>query len=63
MVIAGATEHGLPSEYIEWLRTFEAQADVNTDRRSERESLLFGDLALDRFQLEMPIRQAAVNKV
>ena len=63
MVIAGATEHGLPAEYIEWLRTFEAQADANTDRRAERESLLFGDLALDRFQLEMPIRQAAVSEV
>jgi hypothetical protein len=55
MVIVGATEHG-PSEYIEWLRTFEAQADANTDRRTARESLLFGDIALDRFQLEMPIR-------
>ena len=63
MVITGATEHGLPSEYIEWLRTFEAQADANTDRRTARESLLFGDIALDRFQLEMPIRQAVVNKV
>jgi cation transport regulator ChaC len=63
MVIAGATEHGLPAEYIEWLRTFEAQADANTDRRAEREAMLFGNLALDRFQVEMPIRQAAVNEV
>lgn len=63
MVIAGATEHGLSAEYIEWLRTFEAQADANTDRRAEREAILFGNLALDRFKVEMPIRQAAVNEV
>jgi len=63
MVIAGAKEHGLPNEYIEWLHTFEAQVDANADRRSERESLLFGDLPLNRFQLDMPIRQAAVVAV
>jgi gamma-glutamylcyclotransferase len=63
MVIAGAIEHGLPTEYVEWLRTFEAQADANTDRRAEREAILFGNLALERFKVEMPIRQAAVNEV
>jgi gamma-glutamylcyclotransferase len=63
MVIGGAIEHGLPAEYVEWLRTFEAQADANTDRRAEREAILFGNLALERFKVEMPIRQAAVNEV
>ena len=57
-VIAGALEHGLPAEYVEWLRTFEAQADSNSDRRAEREALLFGDLPLARFNANMDTRQA-----
>jgi cation transport regulator ChaC len=62
-VIAGAIEHGLPTEYIEWLRTFEAQADSNADRRSEREALLFGDIPLARFNVDGDTRQLAVNEV
>ncbi|MBA2658560.1 MAG: gamma-glutamylcyclotransferase [Nitrosospira sp.] len=61
-VIAGAVEHGLPIEYIEWLRTFEAQPDANPKRRAEREALIFGDLPLCRFQFDVDIRQAAVNE-
>jgi hypothetical protein len=61
-VIAGAIEHGLPAEYIEWLRTFEAQADSNADRRSEREALLFGDLPLARVNQDADTRQLAINE-
>lgn len=42
LVVAGAKEHGLPNDYVEWLRTFESQADPNTKRRAENEALLFG---------------------
>jgi hypothetical protein len=56
-------EHGLPVEYCEWLRTFEAQADANVDRRAEREAQLFGNLSLHRFQADVNVRQAAVNEV
>lgn len=61
-VIAGAIEHGLPNEYSEWLRTFEAQPDANKKRRTERESLLFGDLPLSHFQFNIGMRQTAVNE-
>jgi cation transport regulator ChaC len=61
-VVAGAIEHGLPAEYIEWLRTFEAQADSNANRRSEREALLFGDLPLARYDLDSNTPQLAVNE-
>ena len=63
LVVAGAVEHGLPVEYCEWLRTFEAQADANVDRRAEREAQLFGSLSLHRFQADVNVRQAAVNEV
>ncbi len=42
LVVAGAVEHGLPLGYVEWLRTFESQADPDTKRRAENEALLFG---------------------
>lgn len=61
-VIAGAVEHGLPAEYVEWLRTFEAQPDTNAKRRTERESLIYGDLPLHRFQFDMGRRQTAINE-
>jgi hypothetical protein len=61
-VIAGALDHGLPAEYIEWLRTFEAQADSNSDRRAEREALLFGDLPLARFNVDVDSTQEALVK-
>lgn len=47
LVIAGAVEHDLPNAYVEWLRTFEAQADANGARRAEGEALLFGNIPLD----------------
>lgn len=40
LVIAGATEHKLPTEYVEWLRTFDSQVDPNASRRAVNESLL-----------------------
>ena len=42
LVVAGAVEHGLPESYVEWMRTFDSQADPNEKRRAENESLLFG---------------------
>ena len=39
-VIAGAKEHKLPTEYVEWLRTFDSQPDPDAKRRAENESLL-----------------------
>ena len=62
-VVAGAIEHDLPFEYIEWLRTFESQPDANAKRGTEREALIFGDLPLHRFEFERGRRQAAVNEV
>ena len=62
-VVAGAIEHDLPFEYIEWLRTFESQPDANPKRGTEREALIFGDLPLHRFEFERGRRQAAVNEV
>jgi hypothetical protein len=50
LVIAGAAEHDLPKAYVEWLRTFEAQADSNSARRAEGEALLFGNMPLDYHQ-------------
>lgn len=52
-VIAGAIEHGLPVEYIEWLRIFEAQADPNDDRRAEKEAVLYGNIPLSHFQFNV----------
>ncbi len=40
LVIAGATEHKLPHEYVEWLRTLDSVVDPNANRRSVNESLL-----------------------
>jgi hypothetical protein len=41
-VVAGAVEHGLPSVYIEWLRTFPALPDADAGRRAENEAVLLG---------------------
>lgn len=62
LVIAGAVEHGLPNEYLEWLRTFEAQADSNGARRAESEALLFGNIPLDYHQFNRGARQALVRE-
>lgn len=42
LVITGANEHKLPTDYVEWLRTFDSQHDPNAERRAKYESLLFG---------------------
>ncbi len=42
LVIAGAVEHGLPTAYVEWLRTCQSQPDPNERRRAENEQVLFG---------------------
>lgn len=63
MVIVGAIEHGLPSEYIEWLRIFEAQGDANIERCAEREALLYGDLTQASFEVDTDMRPVAVNEV
>lgn len=40
LVIAGAIEHRLPADYVEWLRTFDSQPDPNDERCAKEESLL-----------------------
>lgn len=41
LAIAGAIEHGLPKDYIEWIRTVESVEDPNAERRAKNEALLF----------------------
>lgn len=41
LTVAGAIEHRLPTEYVEWLRTIESTEDPNPKRRAENEALLF----------------------
>lgn len=41
-VVAGALEHGLPGAYVEWLKTFESQADPHVGRRKVNEAILTG---------------------
>ncbi len=41
LVVAGAVEHQLPKDYVEWLRAFESQEDPKADRRAKNEALLF----------------------
>ncbi len=41
ITVAGAVEHGLPKDYVEWLRAFESIEDPNGKRRAENEALLF----------------------
>ena len=40
LVIAGAKEHKLPIDYVEWLGTFDSQPDSNLSRRAANKSLL-----------------------
>jgi hypothetical protein len=61
-VLAGAVEHDLPAEYIEWLRTFEAQEDANCDRRAEKEALLFGNIPLNHFQHNADLREVLAKE-
>ena len=41
LIVAGAAEHKLPNNYIEWLRSIEAVEDPNIQRRRENEKILF----------------------
>lgn len=41
LVVAGAVEHALPHAYVEWIRTFHSQQDLNAERRAKNEALLF----------------------
>ena len=41
ITVAGAVEHGLPKDYVEWLRAFESIEDPNAERRAKNEALLF----------------------
>ena len=41
LVVAGAVEHNLPKNYVEWLRVFESTEDPDAYRRAENEALLF----------------------
>jgi gamma-glutamylcyclotransferase len=40
LTIAGAVEHDLPKDYIEWIRTIEAVEDPKAERRDKNEALL-----------------------
>ena len=40
ITVAGAVEHELPKDYVEWLRAFESIEDPNAERRARREALL-----------------------
>ena len=44
LTVAGAVEHGLPTSYVEWVRTFESIEDPKSDRRAKNEALLFASL-------------------
>jgi gamma-glutamylcyclotransferase (GGCT)/AIG2-like uncharacterized protein YtfP len=39
-VVEGALEHGLPEDYVTWLRTFQSQPDPDRRRREENERIL-----------------------
>lgn len=38
--VAGAVEHGLPSDYVEWLKAFESIEDPKPERHAKHEALL-----------------------
>ena len=40
LTLAGAIEHGLPNDYVEWIQTFESVEDPNASRRERNEALL-----------------------
>ena len=41
-VVQGATENRLPTAYIDFIRAFPAQSDLDADRRAKNEALLAG---------------------
>lgn len=40
LTLAGAVEHGLPKDYVEWVRTVASIEDHDAKRRAENEALL-----------------------
>ena len=40
IVVAGAVEHGLSNDYVEWLKAVESIEDPNAERRAKHEVLL-----------------------
>lgn len=40
-VVAGAVEHCLPGDYVEWVRTVESKEDSDLESRAKNEALLF----------------------
>jgi len=40
LVIAGALQHALPQSHIDWIRSFRAQPDPDSERREKHENLL-----------------------
>jgi gamma-glutamylcyclotransferase len=42
IAVAGAVEHELPKDYVEWLSALESIEDPDAKRRAENEALLFG---------------------
>jgi hypothetical protein len=40
ITVAGAVEHGLPNDYVEWLREVESIEDPDVERRANNEALL-----------------------
>jgi cation transport regulator ChaC len=40
LVVAGAVEHGLPGDYVEWIKTFETQDDPCLERRAKNEATI-----------------------
>jgi len=49
LVVAGAVEHRLPPDYVEWLRCFPCKVDYDDDRkeRIEAEAILLGGQSME----------------
>lgn len=43
LTVAGAVEHGLPRNYVEWLRAVESNEDPDRERRAKNEALVFAN--------------------
>ena len=41
LVVCGALEHSLPTNYIEWLRTIPSKEDLDIKRRAKNEAIIF----------------------
>ncbi|MCU7859105.1 MAG: gamma-glutamylcyclotransferase [Candidatus Thiodiazotropha sp. (ex Lucinoma kastoroae)] len=42
LVVCGAIEHKLPTNYIEWIRTICSKEDLDSERRAKNEAIIFG---------------------